>query len=273
MSKTKLFYKISGATSPEAQTVVLSSGLGGVHGFWTPQLAMLEKAFRVVVYDQFGTGGSQGAVPAGYRMEEMADELADLLSSLHIERCHLVGHALGGIIGLHLAQRYPQLLESLVVINGWAALDSQTRRCFSVRQNLLQNSGVAAYVQAQPLFLYPADWLSAHEELLHQEQLHQVEHFQGAENLMHRLQALMGSDLRESLSNITTPTLAFSCKDDLLVPWHCSTTLAKGLPYGEHLQMAYGGHAMSVTDSQTFNPLLEQWLLRFAASAASNNSQ
>lgn len=264
MKKSALFYKISGNTSPEAQTVVLSSGLGGVHGFWQPQLAMLEKYFRVVVYDQFGTGGSKGKVPAGYRMEDMADELAELLGMLEIERCHFVGHALGGIIGLHLAQRHPSLLDSLVVINGWTKLDSQTRRCFEVRQNLLLNSGVEAYVQAQPLFLYPAEWLSANASLLSQEQTHQVAHFQGAENLLYRLQALMASNLDNSLKNITTPTLAFSCKDDLLVPWHCSATLAHGLPLGEHLQMSYGGHAMSVTDSETFNSLLLEWLLRFA---------
>jgi len=274
MSKSTLYYKISGNTSSTAQTVVLSSGLGGVNSFWQPQLAMLEKYFRVVVYDQYGTGSSQGDVPPGYRMEDMADELAGLLNSLEINRCHLIGHALGGILGLHLAKRYPALLESLVVINGWTVLDSQTRRCFNVRQNLLLNSGVEAYVQAQPLFLYPADWLSAHADLLQQEQQHQVAHFQGMENLMNRLQALMASDLSDSLSSIITPTLAFSCKDDLLVPWHCSAALAQNLPHGEHVQMTYGGHAMSVTDSKTFNPILEQWLLRFAPQAlAANDSQ
>src|SRR5471030_515947 len=148
-----MYYKVLGKNAASADTLVLSSGLGGVHGFWQPQLEMLAEHFRVVVYDQFGTGGSQGVVPAGYRMEDMADELAGLLNQLDIRRCHLVGHALGGIIGLHLALRYPALLQSLVVVNGWAKLDCQTRRCFEVRQNLLLNSGVDAFVQAQPLFL------------------------------------------------------------------------------------------------------------------------
>jgi len=259
-----MYYKVLGKDTPDADTLVLSSGLGGVHGFWQPQLAMLAEHFRVMVYDQHGTGASQGTVPAGYRMEDMADELAGLLNERHIERCHLVGHALGGIIGLHLARRYPSLLQSLVVINGWAQLDNQTRRCFEVRQNLLLNSGVDAYVQAQPLFLYPGDWLSANDALLQEERQHQVAHFQGMENLLHRLQALMGSDLTDQLGEIVTPTLVLSCTDDLLVPWHCSATLAAGLSNGEHQQMNYGGHAMSVTDSDTFNPILLEWLLTHA---------
>ncbi len=263
-----MYYKVSGKNSAEAETVVLSSGLGGVHGFWQSQMAMLNAHFHVVVYDQRGTGSSHGSIPAGYRMEDMADELAGLLNDLHIERCHLIGHALGGIIGLHLARRYPSLLHSLVVINGWAQLNSQTRRCFEVRQNLLLNSGVDAYVQAQPLFLYPADWLSEHDALLQEEHSHQVGHFQGMENLLHRLQALMGSDLSNTLSEIFTPMLALSCKDDLLVPWHCSVTLADGLANGEHQQMNYGGHAMSVTNSETFNPILLEWLLAHAGASS-----
>lgn len=259
-----MYYKVLGKETPNTDTVVLSSGLGGVHGFWQPQLAMLAEHFRVVVYDQFGTGASHGAVPAGYRMEDMADELASLLNTLDIERCHLVGHALGGIIGLHLALRYPALLQSLVVINGWATLDCQTRRCFEVRQNLLLNSGVDAFVQAQPLFLYPADWLSAHHSLLEEERQHQVAHFQGMENLLRRLQALMNSDLSSQLGNVLAPVLALSSKDDLLVPWPRSASLAAALPHGEHQQMIYGGHAMSVTDSNTFNPLLLEWLQRHA---------
>lgn len=267
-----MYYKVLGKKNADAETVVLSSGLGGSGGFWQPQLTMLAEHFRVVVYDQHGTGVSQGTVPAGYRMEDMADELAGMLNGLDISRCHLVGHALGGIIGLHLALRYPALLQSLVVINSWTKLDSQTRRCFEVRQNLLLNSGVDAYVQAQPLFLYPGDWLSEHDALLQEERQHQVAHFQGMENLLHRLQALMNSDLTASLGQVITPTLAFSCKDDLLVPWSRSVDLASRLPNGEHTQMLYGGHAMSVTDPETFNPILLDWLLRHSSQASATPS-
>ncbi|MGC6386331.1 pyrimidine utilization protein D [Ewingella sp. S1.OA.A_B6] len=267
-----MYYKVSGKKNADAETVVLSSGLGGSGSFWQPQLLMLNEHFRVVVYDQHGTGVSQGSVPAGYRMEDMADELASLLNELDISRCHLVGHALGGIIGLHLALRYPALLQSLVVINGWTKLDSQTRRCFEVRQNLLLNSGVDAYVQAQPLFLYPADWLSENETLLQEERLHQVTHFQGMENLLHRLQALMASDLTDNLGQVLAPTLAFSCKDDLLVPWSRSADLAARLANSEHAQMLYGGHAMSVTDPDTFNPILLDWLQRHSLQSTATPS-
>jgi len=41
------------------------------------------------------------------------------------------------------------------------------------------------------------------------------------------------------------------------MPWR---SLAQALPHGEHQQMNYGGHAMSVTDSENFNAILLTWL-------------
>ncbi|MDA5496739.1 pyrimidine utilization protein D [Yersinia aleksiciae] len=256
-----MYCEITGQHSPSAKTVVLSAGLGGSGSFWQPQLAALGEHFRVVTYDQYGTGRSPGVIPSGYSLADMAAELAELFASQHIERCHFVGHALGGMIGLQLALTQPQCIERLVAVNSWPVLDSQTRRCFNVRQDLLLNSGVTAYVRAQPLFLYPADWLSRHASLLEQEEAHQIAHFQGMENLLRRLNALMNSDFSAELAQISTPTLALCATDDLLVPYPCSQALAELMPYGEWAQMSYGGHGMSVTNSEQFNGIVLSYLL------------
>ncbi|CNI28383.1 putative hydrolase [Yersinia frederiksenii] len=265
-----MYFEISGQNSPSAKTVVLSAGLGGSGSFWQPQLTALGKHFRVVIYDQYGTGRSPGVIPSGYTLADMASELADLLQRQHIERYCFVGHALGGMIGLQLALTHPQCLDRLVAVNSWPVLDSQTRRCFHVRQDLLLNSGVAAYVRAQPLFLYPADWLSQNTLWLEQEEAHQINHFQGMENLLRRLNALMNGDFRPVLAQINTPTLLLCATDDLLVPYSCSQALAELLPYGEWAQMSYGGHAMSVTNSEQFNDILLNYLLMDTGDSATN---
>lgn len=265
-----MYFEITGQHSPSAKTVVLSAGLGGSGNFWQPQIAALGEHFRVVTYDHAGTGRSPETIPPGYTIENMASELAELLHCQNIGRCHFVGHALGGMIGLQLAIMQPQYLDRLVLVNSWPVLDSHTRRCFHVRQDLLLNSGVAAYVRAQPLFLYPADWLSHNALLLEQEEAHQTAHFQGVDNLLRRLNALMNCDFRSTLAQIQTPTLALCATDDLLVPYPCSQALAESLPYGEWAQMYYGGHAMSVTDSEQFNRILLRYLLM---DAVSNNSE
>ena len=89
-----MYYEIHGQS--DAPAVVLSSGLGGSAHYWAPQLPALAQHFRVIAYDQHGTGRSGGTVPEGYSIGDMAAEVVSMLDSIGVERCHFVGHALGG---------------------------------------------------------------------------------------------------------------------------------------------------------------------------------
>ncbi|MTD26553.1 pyrimidine utilization protein D [Erwinia sorbitola] len=252
--------ELSGRDEPGARTVVLSAGLGGLGSFWLPQMNVLRAAFRVVVYDQRGTGRSPDSLPEGYSMQEMASELANLLEQHNITQFDIVGHALGGMVAMQLALDYPERVSRLVLVNGWLRLDAHTRRCFRVRQDLLLNVGVEAYVRAQPLFLYPADWLSTHQARIEAEDTLHTAHFQGMDNLLKRLHALMACDYSGLASQISQPVLLLCTRDDLLVPWVCSEELLAALPQATLQRMNWGGHAMSVTDPSTFNHLLMSWL-------------
>lgn len=252
--------ELSGRTDPDARTLVLSAGLGGLGSFWLPQMNALRETCRVVIYDQRGTGRSAGSLPDGYSMQDMADELIALLDSHQIQQFDIIGHALGGMIAMQLALDHPQRVRRLVLVNAWLQLDAHTRRCFSVRQDLLLQVGVEAFVRAQPLFLYPADWLSVHQERMEAEDALHVAHFQGRDNLLKRLHALMQCDYSSQAAQIVQPVLLLCARDDLLVPWTCSVRLSQQLPHATLSQMHWGGHAMSVTDSTTFNCLLLEWL-------------
>ncbi|RPD96380.1 pyrimidine utilization protein D [Candidatus Pantoea deserta] len=251
---------ILGLQNADAPTLVLSSGLGGVASFWQPQLAALAAHYRVVVYDQRGTGRSAEPLPAEYDMTMMAGELAEALAQRGIMRFGVIGHALGGLVGLQLAHDYPERVTRVAVINGWLRLHPHTRRCFQVRQDLLLNSGVEAFVRAQPLFLYPAEWMAQHSQRLAEEERLHIAHFQGRDNLLRRLNALMRADFTSLAARISQPVLAICSQDDLLVPWSCNAGLASALPNAQTISMAWGGHAMSVTDAEGFNSLLLQWL-------------
>jgi aminoacrylate hydrolase len=159
-----MHHEIHGRTDRDAPTVLLSSGLGGAAHYWTPQIPALAKDFRVIAYDQTGTGRSPGPLPDGYSIADMAAEAAALLDRLGIEKAHFIGHALGGLIGLQLAVDRPALVDRLILVNAWAKTHPHTLRCFAARKSLLLNTGPAAYVQAQPLFLYPAAWLADRQD-------------------------------------------------------------------------------------------------------------
>lgn len=69
-----------------APVVVLDAGLGGAGGYWLPQLAVLEHEYQVVCYDQRGTGNNSEALPEGYSLAQMAQELYLALAEAGIPR-------------------------------------------------------------------------------------------------------------------------------------------------------------------------------------------
>jgi aminoacrylate hydrolase len=247
-------------TGAGEEIVLLSAGLGGAAAFWAPQRAALEAKFRVLGFDQRGTGRNAEPLPDGYTIGHMADDVVQVMDAAGVSRVHFLGHALGGLVGLDLARRYPERVGKLVLVNAWARVDRHSERCFDIRIGILHSQGPAAYVAAQPLFLHTAPYMSAHFEKISAEVAHGTAHFQGAENLLKRIGALRAFDARDDLARITAPTLVAASRDDLLVPWTASEALAAGLPHAELWVTPEGGHAFSVEQPELFNAKLMAFL-------------
>ena len=255
-----MHYEIHGLTDPAAPTVFLASGLGGAAHYWTPQLEAFGRQFRVIAYDQRGTGKSPDTLPEGYTIADMAQEAGALLDGLDVRQCHFVGHALGGLIGLQLALDRPTLIDRMVVVNGWAKTHPHTIRCFAARKSLLRNDGVAAYVAAQPLFLYPACWLADRQAWLAEQDAAGISHFPGVETVLRRIGAIEAFDLAASVGSISAPTLVVATRDDVLVPATSSQHLAGLLRNGRLSLRDHGGHACNVTDPAWFNAVVGSFL-------------
>lgn len=253
-----MHYEIHGAANTQA--VLLSSGLGGAAHYWAPNIPALAAKFRVITYDQQGTGRSPGRLPDGYAIANMAGEVSRLLDQLQVQRCHFVGHALGGLIGLELALSRPDVLDRLVLVNAWAKTHPHTLRCFAARKALLRNTGIAAYVAAQPLFLYPPDWMAERQDWLAQQDEAGVTHFPPEDTVFKRIAAIEAFDVSARLAAIHHPALVIASRDDVLVPSRCGDALADALPAGRLAAMETGGHACNITDPVRFNTLVDAFL-------------
>jgi len=243
-----------------APAILLSAGLGGAGAFWAPQLAVLEARFQVLRFDHRGTGANRQALPENYSIGHMAEDALEVMDAAGVARAHVMGHALGGLVGLELARRAPARVDRLVLVNAWARADRHSERCFDIRIGILRAQGPAAYVAAQPLFLHTAPYLSANAEAIDAEIAHGTAHFQGEETILARIAALRAFDIRHDLPAITHPSLVVAALDDLLVPYTASETLAAGLPDAELWLMPMGGHACCVEHPASFNARVLEFL-------------
>ncbi len=243
-----------------ARAVILSAGLGGSGNFWAPQMTALTQRFDVILYDHRGTGRSARDLSDPHTVDCMADDIIGLMDHLELGSAHVVGHAAGGLAGLSMALRYADRMGKLCVVNGWSRPDPHVARCFEARIHLLQDSGPEAYVRAQPIFLYPANWISQNTARIEAEEPHMIAGFPDKATMLARIQALLDFDIDEQLAEIDCPVLVSASADDMLVPVLCSERLAARLPNAVLDVVPWGGHAFTVTAPDAFNSTLSAFL-------------
>src|SRR4051812_37150991 len=107
------------ATGDRPDVLVLVHGFGSDQSIWAPYLPWLSQHYRVISYDLPFAGSADPAFFELRRHESIdghARDLLEILQSFGVERCSLVGHSLGGLIGIFAAIERPSLFERLILI-------------------------------------------------------------------------------------------------------------------------------------------------------------
>lgn len=106
-----LAYEEHGAGEP----LLLICGLGYARWMWRRQIPFLSRLFRVIAFDNRGTGESD-APPGPYAIPQMAGDAAGLLDALGADGpAHVLGHSMGSFIAQELALTWPERVSRLIL--------------------------------------------------------------------------------------------------------------------------------------------------------------
>lgn len=107
----QLNHKILG----EGNALVILHGLLGMLDNWQAPARKLEHRFRCILVDARNHGRSPHAVDHTYDL--MVEDTIELMDQLKIDKAHVLGHSMGGKTAMRLAQRFPDRVEQLVVVD------------------------------------------------------------------------------------------------------------------------------------------------------------
>lgn len=251
----EIYYEDAGRGEP----VVFASGLNGVGRYWKPQVALFSQHFRVITYDQRGTGQSD-QLQREFSVDQMAEELVGLMDALKIDKAHIVGMSTGGAIGQTIAIEHPERVMKLALCSTWTHCDPWFRRLFHARRDMYLQAGADLHSQFHPLFLYSPDYVNAHDAEIEAERKNAPTKSSPVEVSVGRINALLKFDRRAGLANIKAETLVIGSDSDFITPSYFSESLASAIPGAKLVMMKGGGHSFTTTRAEEFNRLLLAFL-------------
>lgn len=94
---------------------------------WDAFVPEFSKKHRVITIDLLGHGNTE-CMGYVHSMEDNADVVHAVLAELRIRKAVLVGHSMGGYVGLAFAELYPDAVKGLVLLNSTSRADSDERK-------------------------------------------------------------------------------------------------------------------------------------------------
>lgn len=235
----------------DGPALILGAGLGGVGGYWMPNMAALAAHFTVYRFDQRGTGRSCRTHVDS--IEQMSADLVAVMDDAGLDQAMYLGHSTGGAIGVATALDYPGRLSAMMIYASTTHGDDYRRKVLGLRAQLFDGLGVEAYAQYSTLLLYPPYWINANPEEVAKIEAAAPHQLGNSEIQASRFEAILNFDRRSELSRIAIPTMVVCCDDDILTPKYFSEEYARLIPDARTHWEARGGHALSRTEPDIFN--------------------
>lgn len=255
-------YRVHGPRHGEP--VLALQGLGADSRGWTFQRRALAARHRLVLVDNRGVGRS-GRPPGPYDLEQMATDALAVLDDLGIERAHVMGASMGGVLTQVIGVRHPERVLSLTLActacrhHPWRIQLLERWRAVALEEGMAGVSRVGAR------------WLIGTRTRLRLRSLIDlvapVALNVPAESFVSQIDAILAlsDEVRHELAGVEVPTLVLVGSQDVLTPLGDAEEIAELVPGAELAVLRGGAHGFMVEQAGTFNRTVLEFLERASA--------
>jgi 3-oxoadipate enol-lactonase len=240
----------------QGQPLVMIQGFAGNQFAWFFQVMAFEKHFRVITFDARGIGRSSvSKVP--YTVPVMVDDVLGLMDYLKIDRAHILGLSLGGLVAQVIAIEHPERIMKLILVSTLPGtnLEYISEGVRGVGRKVFNMDVVQAmdyFIKIafnKPLYRYLIKLLSRPRLLT------------AYSDYFKQMQTVGEYNTVDRLHLIQSPTLVITGSNDRLVSPHCSEIIAGKIPRARLVMVKGGSHAFFLEMRSRLNREVLNFLL------------
>lgn len=228
--------------------LLMIHGMGGSIATWRQEVIQaLSAKHRVILFDNRGSGYSDSA-STPYSMADLAADTVSLLDFLRIDRAHILGVSMGGMIAQHIAINEPARVRSLILACT-SAFSPEHPMVMPAPEVLAQLTRPPSADPAQDIrdgwtIGYTPGFIESGREVLERIlQARLAYPAPSAESLQLQFDAIVRThDSYDRLPQIACPTLVLVGSEDMLNPAENSRTLARLIPGAQMIEYPGIGH-------------------------------
>ena len=259
-----LYYESKG----EGEPLFLIQGFAGGHRGWFLQTRAFAKSYKLIVAGNRGIG-SKGHTEKGYTIKTLADDMIGLMDYLGIDKAHILGLSMGGIIAQEIAIEYPERVMKVVLASTLADADrpytdEEIELIFRHQRTpkMLEVLGLGeGEFKVDIETVDVMRFFNTVTELGFNKSIYRlIIPFQriyarriGAEAIMEQLRAVQRCDTFDRLHKIKAPTLVICGTEDRLISPISSDVIADRVPDSKLVKIEGGSHSIHMEMPRRFN--------------------
>jgi len=234
----QIYWEEQGQGAP----ILLMMGLGWTSAMWYRTQPILAAQYRTVAFDNRGVGRSD-APPGPYPIRQMAGDAAAVLDAAGIERAHLFGVSMGGMIAQEFALQYPERVDALILSctasGGPHAVQAEPEVLQALFRRGLSPDEFAELINP---FIYDS---STPRERIEEDMVLRKKWYPTEAGYLGQLQGIMAWEAYSRLPQIAAPTLVIHGETDRLIPPANASLMAKRIPGAKLAMIPNAGHLLS----------------------------